>query len=368
MRMAFKRTALKIHVWAGIIIGALWALQGFTGALLIFHREVQKTMLEPSAPGQRATLDQVFVQASTAAHAPVTRIEAFGAGPRLVLAYYEQAGRDRTLVFDMATGGALDDRDPDAPLPHGGSAWPWLLRLHEGLLGSDTGQMVTGTSGLLFLSSIMLGAWNAWPVRGRWRELFRISRWRTPMQRLSGWHRMVGMLVLAPLAIIATCGIYLAFAPELRPVLAARAGYQMPYRAKPVTELAPNHISAQEAWLVVKKRFPSATLVRAVLPTPKSPVYLFRVLQSRDLRRWAGTSTAVIDPRDGRIIAAYDSYTGAIANRLTDDIYPIHTGEIAGPLGRLATMLAGLALPALYAMGLLAWLKRRALRKRIARS
>lgn len=363
--MSAKRTALNIHIWAGIILGALWSLQGLTGAMLIFHREVQQAVLEPRTPIRASRLDRVFIQASIAVHAPVTRIERFGAGTRLVLAYYERDGRDRVAVFDKPSGRIVDDRDPDALLPDSGSFWPWLLRLHEGLLGGDVGQMVTGTSGLLLLSSLMLGAWNAWPARHRWRELFRTSRWRSPMQKLTGWHRMIGMLVLAPLALIATCGIYLAFAPELRPLLAAGAGYQRPFKAKPVAELAPNRISAQQALLIVKRRFPGATFVRAVMPTPRSPVYLFRMLQPRDLRRWAGTSVAVIDPWDGHIIAAYDSYTGPIANRLTDDLYPIHTGEIAGPLGRLATMLAGLALPALYAMGLLNWLKRRALRKRI---
>jgi len=359
-----KRAALQIHIWFGITIGAFWALQGLTGALLVFNRELQQSLIAPGPDAPLPPLDRVFASASMAAGAPVHKLERFGAGQRLLLAYYDKGGSERTLVIDGPTGRRIDDRDPDALLPSEGSAWPWLLRFHEGLLGGDTGQMVVGTSGAFLLSALLIGAWNAWPARGRWREMFRISRWRAPLIRLTGWHRMVGMLVTAPLLLIATCGIYLAFAPELRPVLARTVGYQLPYKAAPVDVLPSSMISAEQALHIAQMRFPGSTFVRAVEPTSKSPVYLFRLLRPGDWRRWAGTSVAVIDPASGKIVADYDSYSGQLANRITDNLYPIHTGEIAGLLGRIPTLLAGLALPILYTIGLMAWFKRRALRRK----
>ena len=68
-----------------IVIGALWALQGLTGALLVFNRELQQAVLTPRSDAPMPPLDQTFARASAAAAAPVTKLERFGAGERLLL-------------------------------------------------------------------------------------------------------------------------------------------------------------------------------------------------------------------------------------------------------------------------------------------
>lgn len=44
-----KRLYRNCHLWLGLILGGIWALQGLTGALLVFHREADRLLLAPAA-------------------------------------------------------------------------------------------------------------------------------------------------------------------------------------------------------------------------------------------------------------------------------------------------------------------------------
>lgn len=365
--MPGKRWWLQFHVWLGLIVGLFWALQGLTGALLVFNRDIQGAAyaaMSPSAPSKLLPLDSLFRNASLAAGSPVTKIETFGARPYLVLAYYEdRQAQAKTLIVDGRSGRVLDDRSTDELLPHGSGFWPWLLRFHEALLGGDRGQYVVGTSGLLLLLSLTIGIWNGIPAGGRIHAAFRVSRWRTTLQRFLGWHRMVGLIFGLPLLVSVLCGIYLAFAPSIRPVLAHRAGYVPMYQAAAQASAPRRSIGAEQAWQAALRQYPKSQLVRAVVPSAKSPVYFFRLLKPGEWRRWAGTSWVAVDPQSGKIIASYDAVNGPLANRITDNLYTVHTGEAGGLIARLIVFAGGLLLPAFFVTGLVTWRRRSAARK-----
>lgn len=360
--MKARRYLVTIHLWLGLTIGAFWALQGLTGALLVFNRDIQPLFLGRPQIESRSMLplDDLFARAAEAAGAKITHIENFTPDPSLLVAYYKDAaGEAKTVVIDGGSGAALETRYVEPSVPGGGSTWKWLLLLHEKLLAGPTGLMIVGSSGILLLSSLILGFIIAWPRRRAWKPVYAVGRWRTGAQRLFGWHRMLGLTLGAVLLISATCGIYLAFSDTIRPWLAATVGYKPAFKPKPVDTLAPPRITAQQALDSARSRFPDAVVVRATLPTEKSPLYTFRLLQKDENRRWAGTTTAAIDPGTGKIVNSYDPLNAPLANRIADGVYPTHTGEIGGPLMRILIMLGGLALPTLYITGVLAWLGRR---------
>jgi len=353
-----KTRLLRVHLWLGIILGFFWSLQGLSGAMLVFNRDIQAAWLAPAGAAAPLPLDTVIVRANKATGAKVTRLETFGPDPLLLLAYYPVENSDQIAVIDGRSGVVVDRRDPAAMLPSGGASWGWLLRLHETLLVGEAGMLLVGTSGLFLLTTILIGFWNVGWI-GKWRDAFRMTRLTSARQRLVGWHRLLGTLAAPALLVMVTCGIYLAFAPQLRSMLTATAGYQMPYKPKAQVAAPDVMLTAEQAYDVARQHFPGATLVRLVLPTAKSPVYLFRLLQRDDARRWAGTSTIAIDPRSGAVRDVYDSARGPLANRVTDAIYSIHTGDVAGVAGRLLVMLAGLSLPVFAVTGVISWIRMR---------
>jgi len=362
-----RRTLVQIHLWLGITIGFFWALQGLTGALLVFSRDIDRAVLGETGDGAVMPLDDIFAKAEFATQAKVTKLERFGPSPTLLLAYYDDPkGHQRTLVVDSRSGAVLDDRDPDPKLPGGGSTQKWLLGLHEALLLGDNGGILVGTSGMFLFSSLILGLIVAWPRRNRWKPLFAAGAWKTTLARLFGWHRMVGMIAGCLLLVTVPCGIYLAYAPEIRPILARTAGYRMPHEFKPAAADFTPRVSAEQAFEIAAAPFPGAQLVRAVKPTRKVPVYTFRLLQPNEPRRWAGTTTVSVDPVTGKVLDVYDPLHGPTANRVTDYIYHVHTGDVGRIVGRLLVFLAGLSLPTLYVLGLLLWFRKRKPRRTAA--
>jgi len=361
MPIRLRRSLVSLHIWLGITIGALWALQGLTGAILVFNRDVQSVQLG-AAPGSSGMLplDEIFSRASNAAGARVEMLETFTPQPTLLLAYYKEGtDENKQLVVDARRGTILDHRYPETKMPTGGSTWSWLLHLHESLLRGDNGLYLVGTSGLLLFSSVVMGLAIGWPRRGQWRHAYRPGRWRTGSQKLFGWHRMLGLTLGAVALLSATSGSYLAFAPELRPMLGSAGLYKMPYKPHPVEQIPPPAITVQQAFAIAQARFPGAGMVRATLPTKKAPVYGFRLLQAGEWRRWAGTTTIFIDPANGNVLSAYDPLSAPFFNILNDNLYPTHTGEAGGLLLRTLIFLAGLSLPVMYVTGLWAWVRRR---------
>lgn len=358
--MFTKRSLTTLHVWLGLTIGALWALQGLSGALLAFNRDIRAIGLAAAPDRSRLPLDQLFERASAAAGTHVATVETFSPQPSLLAVYYKVVnGQRRMLILDAVTGDILDRRDLQLVLPPRGEPWRALMLFHETLFAGKTGSLFIGASGLLLFTSLILGLWIAWPRRRKWRAAFAVGRWRTIPQRLYGYHRMAGLMIGGVLIILVPSGALLAFSAALEPGLMEAGLVKPPYKAAAVERLPAPAISAQQAFNVAQERFPGAALVAATRPTAESPVFAFRLHQEGEWRRWAGTTAVSISPSDGRVLDVYDPLEAPLGNRILEDVYAVHNGDIGGIAGRIAIMLAGLALPTLYVTGLLSWLRRR---------
>lgn len=351
--MSGRRLLVQVHLWLGLVLGLLWALQGLTGALLVFHRELDRPA-GALAAGPMAPIDRILAGAESAAGAPVTMLSVADARGDLLHASYRAAdGTRRVLRIEAATGRIVADRAGDG-------GWRWIYLLHEELRLEDTGLGIVGTSGLFLASAALTGLWLGWPRRGSWRAAFRPALWRTARQRLYGWHRMAGLLVTAALVLLPLSGAAMAFGSTLRPFLARHAGFELPPR--PAPGLPAQMIAPAAATALARARFPDASFVRLTMPSAKAPVYVVRLRQPGETRAWSGTSSVTV-AANGRIIHVLDALRAPLANRLYDAAFPIHNGEIAGLPGRVLVLLAGLALPALYVTGLLAWARKRRARR-----
>ena len=347
-----RKALIQLHLWLGLVVGLLWALQGLTGAMLVFHREVDR-LSTPAIAGPMVSVDRIVA----AAPRPVQMIGiADGRGDLLNL-NYKDGEHVRQLQVEAATGRAVATRDYEPPTPFTGSASRWLYLVHESLLLHDRGETLIGISGMLLLTALLTGLWIGWPGR-QWRAAFQWRRWRTTRIRLYGWHRMAGLLAGSLLLITVPGGIWMVFAADLRPAVARVMPHQLPYKAKAVDRLAAV-IAPQAALDQARTHFPQAAFVRLTFPTPAAPVYAVRLRQADEIRVWSGVTTVTVDARSGRTLDVYDPVKAPLSNRLADAAFSVHSAEIAGLAGRILLMLAGLALPALYVTGIWAWLRKR---------
>lgn len=359
-----RRWLVRFHLWAGLGVGALWALQGLTGALLVFHREVDAAMVS-GTPGPAASLDRVRAVAAAGGAREVVRIGVRDASHRtLTVDTRDAAGRERTLLLDARDARPLLIRDTDPAGPGGGGTSRWLYELHEALLLGDRGETLIGVSGLLLLGAALVGAWLGWPRLRTWRVAFSPRRWRTPALRLYGWHRAVGLIAAAAFAIAVPTGAWMTFAAALKPLLATVVPMAAAAPVEPPT--GPARLGPERAWRIAQATFPDAAFVRVTLPSARQFAYVVRLHRPGEARAWSGTTSVTVSAATGRILDRYDPLTAPLANRLADLAYPLHSGEIAGLFGRVAVMLAGFSLPLLWITGLLAWLRKRGRRTRHA--
>ena len=54
-----RRAMIAVHLWLGLILGGLWALQGLTGSVLVFHREIERLAGPVVGVGPPASLDRI---------------------------------------------------------------------------------------------------------------------------------------------------------------------------------------------------------------------------------------------------------------------------------------------------------------------
>ena len=353
-----RKALVRIHLWLGLVVGLVWALQGLTGAMLVFHRDVDRFAMPAVTEGAMTSLDRIAAAAERRTGRPAEMIAISDGRGDLLNVHYRESGSPRQLLVAAATGEPLADRDYNPATPFRGEPARWLYLLHESLLLHDSGETLIGLSGLLLFSSLATGLWIAWPRRGQWRLVFAVGRWRTARIKLYGWHRMLGLMAGALLLITVPGGIWMIFAAELRPLLAAAVPHDLPYKALPV-ERVERRISPQAALDRARSHFPDATFVRLTLPSPAAPVYAVRLRQADEVRTWSGVTLVSIDPATGRTLHVYDPVTAPLSNRLADAAFSVHSGEIAGLVGRILLMLAGLMLPILYVTGVAAWWKKR---------
>lgn len=354
-----RKKLIGLHLWLGLTIGLLWALQGMSGALLVFHRDIDRFAGPVVSAGPMVSLDMIAEHARNAAEAPIERIGILDDhGAVLAADYHDRAGIARLKLIDAASGRIVGAREREPPLPTTGSAWIWLYRFHDSLAGGDHLAVIVGLSGFILFASVAAGLVIGWPRRGAYRAAFAVYRWHSRDQKLYGWHRVGGLIAGLVLLITVPCGIYMIFAADVRPYIARLVPHSLPFRATPVSALPAPMITPQQAYLAGRAHFPAAAFVSLTIPSVKAPVYTVRLRQDAEPRAWAGMTSVTIDPASGRTLHVYDAVEAPLSNQIVDAAFAIHSGEISGIFGRILVMLAGLALPTLYVTGVWAWLRR----------
>lgn len=354
-----RRLLGTLHLWLGLTLGLFWALQGLTGAALVFHRELDRLALPAPRSGVTLPLDRLL--AATAGRLP-SRAESIGVidgDPSiLVINYTDRTGSRQGVLVNAASGSVIANRDWRPSSPADGQVTRWLYNIHHQALAGETGGLLLGASGLFLVVSAAWGTWLAWPRRNHWRATFDIRRWRSRNQQLYGWHRASGLCAALALVLLALTGAIMDFSKPLRAISERYLPYRSSFPAEPSP--LPEHLAgADRALAAARSSLPQAAFVSLTLPSAKLPAYQVRMRQPGEWRNWSGTSVVTVAASSGAVLDVYDAAEAPLANRLLESSFAVHSGEVAGMAGRLAVFLAGLSLPMLYVTGVWSWLRRR---------
>lgn len=359
-----KRWLRVAHRYIGITFAALWMLQAVTGALLVFHWELDDwAVAGPAAPLDAAALSVAL--GSYASRYPGHTVSALyasgGESGRFDVILDLPDGRNDILRVD-GRGTVLRERPGNYDWLHIG---PFQIAtyLHQTLFAGTAGQWFLGASGVVLLLNLAFGLRLAWPRSGGWRRALWPPAAQTTPARLWGLHRALGLWLVIPAMLVVACGICLAFrapigkligvAEHEPPIALAEA---IPQRISPVT--------AAEAIGQAMSRYPAGSLEAVILPTARTPWYEVQVLQRGEARRVEDLTTVHVSSHDGRVLAEYDERRAPLANRMFDSLYALHTGGAGGIAMRWLAVMTGIWLTGMVGLGSMLWSARRAARKR----
>jgi uncharacterized iron-regulated membrane protein len=122
-------------------------------------------------------------------------------------------------------------------------------------------------------------------------------------------------------------------------------------------------VRLEEAEFMARGPFPRATLRRVTTPLGDNGTYRINLRQSGEINQKHPFTMVWIDRWSGQIKTVRDPGQFSYGEKLMTWMWPLHTGEALGGMGRLAWFIAGLCPAYFYVSGLLYWLHKRGMVK-----
>ncbi len=348
-RPTLRRRLLQVHRWLSLGAAIFWLLQAITGVLIVFHWEITDATISPvHRPTDLAAIER--------------RIDTIAprGGDIAVLSVWTTAGApDRfNVILEDAEGNgssvriAGDGTILHTPRPDEQSVMGFLVGFHHDLLGS-WGSWIVSISGILLFSNLLLGLFAAWPKRGTWKLALKPATRGPAAARLYSWHRALGLWVVIPALVIVGTGTLLKFEGGTASLIGAESVSMPPN--PPVGD----PVGFATAVSAATAAIPGSTLTAINWPKSEDATYALRVRAPGEIRRAYGDSRVLVDANTGLVRGIFPIADAPAARVFMSSLFPLHTGEAGGLVGRLLSIAIGLWLITMIVAGTLLWVKRR---------
>lgn len=338
----------RVLQWLGVVAALIWLLLAVTGILLSYHFEVNDRLVSSAQPPRDlAAIERRF-----------DALEAAGGKAKVNWIWTTAGMPDRFLVNHTDANGEvrhgriagdgtmlLDTRENDHTFLE------WVRRVHLELAAGDTGEWILAISGILLLANLILGLVKFWPRNEKWGDVLRPGR----AAGLRAWYRAIGMVGVIPAFIVVAAAVVIHFEHSIEDVIGAP-----PIRLAPIArqEKGAGFAAVAQA---AENAIPGARFGGTAIPAEADATYYVSVWAPGDNFRKGGYagSLVIVNGNDATIREVRRSQDAAPAYKFIGLPYPVHTGEIAGAVGRFLVMLVGFWLATMTIIGLILWSRRR---------
>lgn len=392
-KLDWRSFARRLHRAVALMVGGWLALLGLTGIVLVWHGELDRA-LNPQwfaprvacADVEQPVARALAIMARDGGGAMVAQVMAPALPGAAYVAWSTGADGARMQHFiDVSCDAYLGGREWGVASLQATQLVPALYELHRSLLSGEIGHVAVGFAGLAMLLVAISGTMTAWPrhaSREAWRQALVIKHDAAPRRRYYDLHRAGGLWLVVFLLLMAVTGVYLCFPGQTRSLLATvlpmapatslpavlspdcdavgrAGGIDLESRsAGVISSGAPDRLlgCAEALW-------PDATWSRISVPAQPGGAFEVRLLQRGEPRMDTG-DTRVRLSADGRVLEVHDPLDAPVGNRVIAWLFPLHSGEAFGLVGRLLWTLLGVLPALMFATGGWLWWQRRLARRR----
>jgi uncharacterized iron-regulated membrane protein len=368
-----------IHRYLGLAAMLFLGIAAITGCILCFAKPLDRAL----------NADLFYRQGSLRGIAPVDAVERFvTAVPSLrIIEFPLNIDPGSNIPIDVAPAPGAPAIAFDQLFLDGGDghvvgtrskAPSWGRRgivagiadFHFNLLAGDWGRWLMGVMALAWFVSNLVGVYLTWPRKrpwlGNWKRMWRFS-FRSVFARLMlDIHRSTGLWLLIGVSILAFTSFCLNFYAEAYEPLVVRIS---PLKRTLFDRPAPYPQGAQPTL-----RFDRAIAIAAAEARrrkldwkPATALYLpawnlYGVTFTNDGTlnyRALGPVNYYVDARSGRIVHEVDPYSDSAGLVMIRMLYPLHSGQVGGPITVAIIFLLGLATTEMCVTGGYVWWKKR---------
>ena len=368
LRRTIRPGVLWLHRWLGLTLGLLVVLAGLSGSLLVFHHELDAELNPELVHNDEpcvAPLDIAGAVASVQRIWPQAKVSSVylpsheGASYRL---YFKAPGvADNEVMLDSCSGDLLGSRNREEAGLDGRHLMPTLQRWHSSLMQGKSGRAALGWLALAWAALLIAGLLLAWPTPAQgWRRALRID-WRQNAYRTHfDLHRSAGLVAIVLMLTVAVTGFYNGLPELARALVGQVAPVSTEHRsiALPALQKGETAISWNDAKAIAQQHLSDGAILLALNRLPERGIYQVRLRRADDWQR-TGTLRLLIDIRNGAVIETVNPLAGTGGDRLLAALFPLHSGQFGGAIGRWLMAIAGLLPTVFFITGLSTWILRR---------
>jgi uncharacterized iron-regulated membrane protein len=388
---ARRKLWLDVHLYLGLIAGAILAVVGLTGGMLVFYQEMQEVLNPELAMVSTLPENRKKLQSSDDIIAAAEKAKPQGS--RFFKMYYPRqpdvAYKMLYFVRDANQANNGDGYyifvDPYTAQVQGVQLWhpkdrywgrplvSFIMQLHWCLLLGKSGGIINGILAALSIISVLTGLIVWWPLTGKFKQALTIKRNAGTVRFNFDLHKTVGFYSAIVLLPVLFSGVYFNLPDQVNvlarlfsPIQRPNAFSTIPLAIHSSPQAGRLPISASAVQAIVQERYPAGRLW--MLNAPKNPADVYTVMKNdvTEISRFTGYRDFAVDQYSGEILNVYDRGTGSGGDVFFDWQWPLHSGHAFGWAGRILVLLAGLACPVLYVTGVIRWLQKRNARKKAA--
>lgn len=334
MSVEAKSPLRAVLRWLAVLAAALWIFAAATGVLLTYHFEANDSLIstEEIALDYDGIEQRMSTIVEQGGEAKINWIWSTAGLPgRFLLNYSDPQGRPR-LARIAGDGTVLLDT------PEGEFTLLEKVRdLHLAMGSGKPGEWILNIAAMFLLLHLVLAAKDAWPRRESWRTVLVPGKASAGVPRSQAWFRALTLWGVVPAFIVTAAAVVIFFEHQIEGPIGA------PPIALPANPPAGEGVGFAAAVRAAEAAIPGSRFVGSPMPSETDASYNAWLNQPGEFFRpdGYGGSLVIVDANDASIRGAWPLQKASTPYKAIALPYPVHTGEIAGPLGRFLVLLTG---------------------------